>query len=79
MVKIEVVSLKNKEKIKISKITRIVASECGINPLIYVCKKIAKQKKINLEWFLFKTPRSRDICVAKVLINYLSKKEKNEK
>lgn len=65
-------------EIKNSNYQKIVVSESGASPLVNICSQIAAERKIELEWFPFKTPRQNDISLYEMIKFYLSKEEQTE-
>lgn len=61
-----------------SKYRTIIVSESGTAPLIDICKEIAKKNNMHINWFYFKTPRSKAINLYKLILYYLTEDEKNE-
>jgi len=65
-------------KIEKSKYRTIVFAESGSEPLIRICKQIAKRRNLEIDWFGFKIPRDIDINLYEFIKFYLSEEELNE-
>ena len=66
-------------QIQYSKYKTVVVSESGATPIIKICAKIAKDRNLKINWFLFKTPSQTKINLYEMIKFYLSAEELEEK
>ena len=66
-------------QIEYSKYKTVVVSESGATPIIKICAKIAKDRNLKINWFLFKTPSQTKINLYEMIKFYLSAEELEKK